>query len=205
MVTDTNYVLNRTAATAAVHFLLKKEEYKLATKAEKEKRVEELTEFVGNAPLWMVSDYRGLSVPAFTELRAKLREHEAGITVAKNTLFRRALQAAGADDAVEMFSGPSAVTVCHGDVAAAAKVLWDLYESDETFLIRGGVLDGELIGADVIAKLSSLPGRDELLAQVVGGISSPITGLVYALDGLLSGLVYALQGRLQQLDESSAG
>ena len=67
------------------------------------------------------------------------------------------------------------------------------------------MLDGELIGTDVIAKLSSLPGRDELLAQVVGGISSPITGLVYALDGLLSGLVYALQGRLQQLDESSAG
>ena len=44
-----------------------------------------------------------------------------------------------------------------------------------------------------------------MLAQVVGGISSPITGLVYALDGLLSGLVYALQGRLQQLEESSAG
>ena len=171
----------------------------MATKAEKEKRVEELTEFVTNAPLWMVSDYRGLSVPAFDELRNKLREHEAGITVAKNTLFRRALQATAADDAVEMFSGPSAVTACHGDVAAAAKVLWNLY------VIRGGVLDGELIGTDVIAKLSSLPGRDELLAQVVGGISSPITGLVYALDGLLSGLVYALQGRLQQLEESSAG
>ena len=97
------------------------------------------------------------------------------------------------------------MTVCHGDVAAAAKVLWDLYSSDERFVIRGGVLDGEVIGTDVIERLSSLPGRDDLLAQVVGGISSPITGLVYALDGLLSGLVYALQGRLEQLEESSAG
>ena len=177
----------------------------MATKAEKKQRVGELADFVAGAPLWMVSDYRGLSVPAFAELRGKLREHEAGITVAKNTLFRRVLETPGLESAVELFSGPSAVTVCHGDVAAAAKVLWDLYSSDERFVIRGGVLDGEVIGTDVIERLSSLPGRDDLLAQVVGGISSPITGLVYALDGLLSGLVYALQGRLEQLEESSAG
>ncbi len=205
MVTDTNNVLNRAPAIAGGPVFLEKEEDRLATKAEKEQRVQELTEFVADAPLWMVSDYRGLSVPAFAELRAKLRDHEAGITVAKNTLFRRVLEATGAEEAVELFSGPSAVTVCHGDVAAAAKVLWKLYLDDETFVIRGGVLDGELIGNDVIARLSSLPSRDELLAQVIGGVGSPITGLVYALDGLLSGLVYALQGRLQQLEESSAG
>lgn len=177
----------------------------MATKAEKEERVRELTEFVGDASLWMISDYRGLSVPAFAELRNKLREHEAGITVAKNTLFRRVLEAIGRADAVELLSGPSALTVCRGDVAAAAKVLWDLYRDDETFVIKGGVLDGEVIGPDVIARLSSLPSRDELLAQLVGGISSPITGLVYVLEGLLSGLVYALQGRLEQMEVSSAG
>ena len=67
----------------------------MATKAEKKQRVRELADFVAGAPLWMVSDYRGLSVPAFAELRGKLREHEAGITVAKNTLFRRVLEAPG--------------------------------------------------------------------------------------------------------------
>lgn len=176
----------------------------MATKADKERRVQELTDLVADAPLWMVSDYRGLSVPAFAELRDKLREQGANIAVAKNTLFRRVLEETGPDGAVEMLSGPSAVTACRGDVAAAAKVLWDLYQEDETFVVRGGVLDGEVIGADVIARLSSLPSRDELLGQAVGAISSPITGLVYALDGLLSGLVYALQGRLEQLEGASA-
>ncbi len=177
----------------------------MATRAEKEQRIQELTEFVIEAPLWMVSDYRGLSVPAFAELRGKLREHDATVTVAKNTLFRRVLESADLSAADGMFAGPSAVTACRGDIAAAAKVLWDLFKDDESMVLRGGVMDGEIIDTEVIARLSALPSRDELLAQAVGGIASPITGLVYTLDALLSGLVYTLQGRISQMEESSAG
>ncbi len=177
----------------------------MATRAEKEQRVQELTEFVVEAPLWMVSDYRGLSVSAFAELRRKLREHDATITVAKNTLFQRVLGSADLSTADDMFVGPSAVTACWGDIASAAKVLWDLFQDEESMVIRGGVMDGEIIDTEVIARLSALPSRDELLAEAVGGIASPITGLVYTLDALLSGLVYTLQGRILQMEESSAG
>ena len=177
----------------------------MATRADKERRVQELTDFVAGAPLWMVSDYRGLSVSEFTELRGKLREHAATLTVSKNTLFRRVLDSANLTAPDELLAGPSAITACRGDMSAAAKILWDAFRRDDSLVIRGGVMDGEIVDANLIERLSSLPSRDELLAQAVGGIAGPIDGLVYALDGLLSGLVYALQGRLSQMEESSAG
>jgi large subunit ribosomal protein L10 len=181
-----------------------KEGFDLATKADKEQRVQELKEFVSGAELWMVSDYRGLSVQAFADLRTKLREQDAHITVAKNTLYRRVLEDVGPSDAIKLLSGPSAVTASHGDVAAAAKILWDLYQDDDSFVIRGGVLEGDVVGVDVIARLSSLPSREDLLGQAVGAIGSPLSGIVFVLDSLLAGLVYSLQGRLEQIEGSSA-
>ena len=176
----------------------------MATKADKEQRVQELKEFISGAELWMVSDYRGLSVQSFADLRAKLREQDAHITVAKNTLYRRVLEDVGPSEAIEFLSGPSAVTASHGDVAAAAKILWDLYQDDDSFVIRGGVLEGDVVGVDVIARLSSLPSREDLLGQAVGAIGSPLSGIVVVLDSLLAGLVYTLQGRLEQIEGSSA-
>jgi large subunit ribosomal protein L10 len=176
----------------------------LATRAVKREQVEAIKTLMTSAPLWMVSDYRGLRVAALQALRRKIRESGGNIRIAKNSLARRAAEDAGLDSAKALFEGPSAITECHDDLIGPAKALWQNYTTDERWAVRGGVLNGELISTEEVRRIASLPARDQLLAQAVWGIESPISGLVYSLEGLISSLVYALQGRVDQLEESEA-
>jgi large subunit ribosomal protein L10 len=164
--------------------------------------VEEIKAVVTGAPLWMVSDYRGLPVADLQALRRRIKESGGNIRIAKNSLARRAVDDAGLEDAKVLFDGPSAITECYDDLVGPARALWEDYERDDRWAVRGGVLGGELISTEQVQRIASLPGRDQLLAQAVWGIESPISGLVHSLEGILSGFVYALQGRIGQLEES---
>lgn len=176
----------------------------MASRAEKREQVEEIKGVMTGAELWIVSDFRGLAVTEMHDLRRKINESGGQFGVTKNSLARRAAAEAGLEAAIPLFEGPSAITECHDDLVGPAKALWDLFQRDDRWVIRGGVLNGELISVDQVQKLASLPGMEQMLAQVVGGIEGPLSGLVWTLDGVLSGLVYALQGRLDQLQESNA-
>ena len=171
----------------------------LATKAEKIERVKALGDVVGGVPAWYVSDFSGLSVKQIQDVRRRLRDQGATLSVIKNTLARRAVTDAGLEDAAAaLFDGPSAMTVCGEDAVGPARILWELFRQDQRRVVRGGMLDGRVVGPEILEKLSRLPGRDELLAQVVAGVGAPLGGLVYVLEGVLSSLIYALQGRLEQ-------
>jgi len=174
----------------------------LASRAVKRERVEEIKALITRAPLWMVSDYRGLTVPGLQALRRRIKESGGNIRIAKNSLARRAVEDAGLDDVKVLFEGPSAITECHDDLVGPARALWQNYERDDRWEVRGGVLNGELISSEQVQRIASLPSRDQLLAQAVWGIESPISGLVRSLEGILSGIVYALQGRIDQLEKS---
>ncbi len=174
----------------------------MATRAVKREQVEEIKAVITGAPLWMVSDYRGLTVAGIQALRRRIKESGGNIRIAKNSLARRAADDAGLGDVKILFDGPSAITGCYDDLVGPARALWENYERDDRWAVRGGVLNGELISADQVQRIASLPSRDQLLAQAVWGIESPISGFVRSLEGILSGLVYALQGRVDQLEES---
>ena len=176
----------------------------MATRAEKCEQIDEIKQVMTGAELWIVSDFRGLVVTEIQELRRAINESGGRFGVTKNSLARRAAAEVGLDEAIPLFEGPSAITECHDDLVGPAKALWDLFQRDDRWVVRGGVLNGELISVDQVQKLASLPGKEQMLAQVVGGIEGPLSGLVWTLDGVLSGLVYALQGRLDQLQESNA-
>ena len=176
----------------------------MASRAEKREQVEEIKALMTGTPLWMVSDFRGLRVADLQTLRRKIKESGGNIRIAKNSLARRAAEDAGLDFAKVLFDGPSAITECNDDLVGPTKALWQNFTTDERWAVRGGVLNGALISTDEVRRIASLPGRDQLLAQAVWGIESPISSLVYSLEGLISSLVYALQGRVDQLEESQA-
>ena len=113
-------------------------------KADKERIVEELTERLKSTPTLFVADYRGLSMTEIDELRTKLLEHGARFTVVKNTLTRRAAEAAGADALLALLEGPTAIAFIEadGDLVAVAKALADTARTTKILAIRGGILDG---------------------------------------------------------------
>jgi large subunit ribosomal protein L10 len=172
-------------------------------RAEKERVVAELAERLRSTSTLMVADYRGLSMPEIEELRARLVEAGARFTVVKNTLAKLAAEAAGTEQVLELIDGPTAIAFLEGDgdPAAVAKVLNDTAKAHEVLVLRGGVLDGAVVGDEEIKRLATLPPTEVLRAQLAGAVVAPLTTVVGLFTAPLRDLVAVLNARIQQLEE----
>ena len=170
-------------------------------KSEKERVVAELTERLRTSETLIVADYRGLTNAEIDGLRSKLIEHGARFAVVKNTLTRRAAEAAGADALLALLEGPSAIAFVEsdGDPVAVAKALRDAATSTKILAIRGGVLEGVAMSADEVESLAKLPPADVLRAQLVGAIVSPLTTVVALVAAPLRDLAGLIDARIEQL------
>src|SRR6266571_9558501 len=137
-------------------------------RSEKERVVAELAERLRSTETLMVADYRGLSMPEINDLRTRLLEAGARFTVVKNTLTKLAAEAAGTKEVLELIDGPTAIAFldADGDPVAVAKVLNETARTRNVLVIRGGILDGALVGDDDIKRLASLPPAEVLHAQL---------------------------------------
>jgi len=172
-------------------------------KSEKERVVEQLAERLRSTDTLMVADYRGLTMPEIDELRGKLLEAGARFTVVKNTLTRRAAEQAGTTDVLELIEGPTAIAFieAEGDPAAVAKILNDTARTNDVLVIRGGLLDGSLVGDAEIKRLATLPPADVLRAQLAGAVFAPLTTVVGLFTAPLRDLVGVIDARIRQLEE----
>jgi large subunit ribosomal protein L10 len=170
-------------------------------KSDKERVVAELTESLRTSETLIVADYRGLTNAEIDGLRSKLIEHGARFAVVKNTLTRRAAEAAGADALLALLEGPSAIAFVEsgGDTVAVAKALREAATSTKILTIRGGVLEGAVMSADEVESLAKLPPAEVLRAQLVGAITSPLTTVVMLLAAPLRDLVGLIDARIEQL------
>jgi len=170
-------------------------------KEDKERVVTELTEKLRSSETMIVADYRGLTMPQIDALRSKLIENGARFTVVKNTLTRRAAEAAGADALLALLEGPSAIAFVEadGDAVAVAKALADSARDTKVLEIRGGVMQGRVItGADVDA-LAKLPPLDVLRGQVIGAILGPLNAIAGLINAPLQNLYGLIEARIEQL------
>lgn len=171
-------------------------------RSEKERLVAELTERLRSTETLIVADYRGLTVTEIDELRGKLIEQGARFTVVKNTLTKRAAEAAGVEPLVALLDGPTAIAFLEsgGDPVAVAKALDDAAKT-EVLVIRGGLLEGEEIGADDVKRLAKLPPTDTLRAQLVGALAGSLTTVVGLFAAPMRELVGVIDARIRQLEE----
>jgi large subunit ribosomal protein L10 len=145
-------------------------------RSDKERVVDELTERLKTTDTLIVADYRGLTVTQIDELRTELLKHGARFSVVKNTLTRRAAEAAGADVLLGLLEGPSAIAFLEadGDPVAVAKALADAARTTRVLAVRGGLLEGSTLSPEDVANLAKLPPADVLRAQLVGAIAAPM-------------------------------
>ena len=170
-------------------------------KEQKEQVVDDLTARLKAADTLLVADYRGLTMPQIDDLRTRLLESGARFTVVKNTLTRRAAEAAGADALLALLDGPSAIAFLEadGDMVAAAKALADSARETNVLEIRGGVLQGRSMTAAEVETLAKLPPEEMLRGQVLGAIVAPLTALAGLLNAPLQNLVGLIDARIEQL------
>jgi large subunit ribosomal protein L10 len=168
---------------------------------QKEQVVDELTQRLKAADTLLVADYRGLTMPQIDELRTRLLESGARFTVVKNTLTRRAAEAAGTDALLALLDGPSAIAFLEadGDMVAAAKALADAARETQVLEIRGGIMQGRAVTAAEVESLAKLPPEDVLRGQVLGAIVAPLTTLAGLLNAPLQNLRGLIDARIEQL------
>ena len=176
-------------------------------KADKERVVTELAERLRASETLLVADYRGLTMPQIDSLRTRLLESGARFTVVKNTLTRRAAEAAGADALLALLEGPSAIAFleAEGDMVAAAKALADAARETRVLAIRGGVLEGRPMTAAEVESLATLPPLDVLRGQVLGAIIAPLTALLGLVTAPLQNLHGLIDARIEQLGGAGEG
>jgi large subunit ribosomal protein L10 len=180
-------------------------------KEDKERVIAELTERLRLAETIIVADYRGLTMTQIDALRGRLIEHGARFQVVKNTLTRRAAEAAGAEAVLALLEGPTAIAFVEadGDVVAVAKALADSAKETKVLEIRGGVMQGRVISSEDVETLSTLPSLEALRGQVIGVILAPLNQLLALVTAPLQGLYGLIDARIEQLeaqgDTSAAG
>ena len=174
-------------------------------KEDKERVVAELTEKLRTADTLIVADYRGLTMPQIDALRGKLIENGAKLSVVKNTLTRRAAEAAGADALLALLEGPSAIAFVQadGDPVAVAKALSDSARDTKVLAIRGGIMSGRTISGADVENLAKLPPVEVLRGQVIGAIIAPLNAIAGLINAPLQSLYGLIDARIEQLNENS--
>ena len=164
---------------------------------DKARVIEELAEKLRDSAVVLV-DYKGMNVAQSTRLRARSREAGVEFVVAKNTLAQRAANQAGVEGLDEFLVGPTALAFAE-DPVVGAKLMTDFSDEVESFEVKGGILaGGRVMGAEDVVALSRLPGRDQLLAQLLGAIQAPLAGLVTVLNAPARNLAIALNQIAEQ-------
>lgn len=156
-----------------------------------------------NASTVILTDFQGLNVKEISDLRSRLREGGCGYTVVKNTLFRLAATDTDAAVLADGLEGPTAIVYTNEDPVAAAKTLTDFARLVKPVRVKAGIVDGQAFDAKQIESLAKIPPRQELYAMMVGGLMSPVSGLVGTLQSLIGQAVLTLQAVAEQKERAA--
>ncbi|MGG4145590.1 50S ribosomal protein L10 [Paenibacillus algorifonticola] len=151
---------------------------------EKQQAVEVITAKLRDSSSTVVADYRGLNVAQVTELRKQLREAGIEFQVLKNSLVRRATEAAGLSELNEILTGPTAIAFGNEDAVAPAKILNDFSKKNDALKLKGGVVEGKIVDMDQIKALAELPSRDGLLSMLLSVLQAPVRNFALAVKAV---------------------
>lgn len=143
--------------------------------------VEAIREKMEQSKAVLLVDFCGLSAEEMGELRRRLREARSELKVVKNTLALRAYQGAPLVHIESLFKGPTAFVFSFQDVVKTAKALMGYAKGAEKLKVKGGLVEGRICTTAEVINLSRLPGREVLMARLLGAMKGPVDGLVNVL------------------------
>ena len=161
-------------------------------RAEKVAVVDEVRERLGAASASVVTEYRGLSVGELAQLRQALAAAGGDYKIFKNTLVRLAIADGEHRQLEPLLTGPTGIAFVHGEVSAVAKALRDFSRANAHLVVKGGLLEGNLLSSNELAALADLPSREVLLARLAGAIAAPMRQLGALMEALPRNLAYGL-------------
>jgi large subunit ribosomal protein L10 len=172
-----------------------------ARKEQKAEQVEVLTEKLRTAKVALLTDYRGLTVTQLQELRGKLRTGDVEYRVVKNTLARRAAEAAGVAALQTELEGPVAIAFGYDDLSLPSKLINEFVRTTRLKLeVKGGLVEGRVFTPDQVKQLADLPSKATLIAQLMGTMQSPVGQLVGIMQTPVQQLIGVLDAYKSKLE-----
>lgn len=170
---------------------------------DKVKKVTDITDKLSSAVGVYLADYKGLTVAQISDLRNKLREAKIEFRVVKNTLARKSVDQAGLKDLMPYLTGPTAMAFCLADPIAGAKILADYQKQNEKLQLKACVFEDQVYDKNYIDQISKLPPTEQVQAQALGIISTPLRNMVGVLTNLLSSVVIVINEVKKQRESES--
>jgi large subunit ribosomal protein L10 len=169
----------------------------MITRTDKEQEIKVLAEKFAKSKAAFIVDFKGMKVEQVTDLRKKLHPAEAEMKVVRNTLAKRALRSYPEIDSAlsTHFRGTNAIVFSYGDVSAAAKTLSNFSKDVEVFQLKTGAMDGKALDENKIKFLATLPGKDQLRAQLLGVLSAPASKFARTLNEVPASLARVLAAK----------
>ncbi|MCM8771150.1 MAG: 50S ribosomal protein L10 [Candidatus Omnitrophica bacterium] len=136
--------------------------------------------------------YSGITASDLNILRESLRKAGSRMLVVKNSIMKRAFSESDKEGITRFIEGPSSIIFVKDDPVVSAKVLYDFSKDHENLKLKGGLLKDRILDSQNIEMLAKLPSRNVLIAKTVGAIKSPLSSLVFVLEGNLRKLLCVL-------------
>ena len=170
-------------------------------RTEKAQLIEELHKELESSPHAVLVDFRGLSVPAVTEFRRKMKAAGSHYRVVKNSLALRAAKGTALEKLGDKLQGTTGIAYTKDDPVALAKVLVDFAKDHPQLAVKMGVVSGsQLLDANGVKSLSTMPGLPELRSRLLGLLQAPATQLVRLLGTPATQLARVLQAHQEKTE-----
>jgi large subunit ribosomal protein L10 len=166
----------------------------------KHETVARLTAQLSRATSAVVTDYRGLTVKQLEDLRRRLRAEGIEYVVVKNTLARRAAEAAGSGVFAGALTGPVGLAIGYGELSAPARILNEFFRATRQLPMVAALVEGQVLDAAGARTLAELPSRDVLLGRLAGALQAPLASLAAALESSLSTFAATLDAYRAKLE-----
>jgi large subunit ribosomal protein L10 len=171
---------------------------------EKRQVVEDFTKRVQGFQAAVLTHYRGLNVEQINALRRRLREEKISYHVVKNTMMKLAAKGTDLEKLTDYFKGPTAIAISYDDPVSLAKILSEFVKTQPQLEIKIGLVQGRVTPPDEIKALATMPSREVLLAQILGGIQIPGQELAGVISSGLRQIVGVIQARADQIAQSES-
>jgi large subunit ribosomal protein L10 len=171
---------------------------------EKKQVISDLAKKIEGYKAVVLTHYRGLKVEQMSQLRKRLREEKVSYHVVKNTLMRLASKGTDLEKLNDYFEGPTAIAVSYGDPILLAKVFLEFVKTQPSLEIKVGLIEGRVTPPEEMKALATMPSREVLLTQILGGIQMTGAQVGGAIIGMLQQMLGILQGRAEQLEKTAS-
>ena len=170
---------------------------------EKAQVVSDLGEKVKGFQAVVLTNYRGLKVGQIDRLRQRLREEKISYHVVKNTLMKLASKGTDLEKLDNYFEGPTAMAISYGDPVLLAKILSEFVKTQPSLEIKVGLIQGKVTSPEEVKALATMPSREVLLGQILGGIQGTASQLGAVIYNAIQQVLGTIQARVDQLSKQT--